>query len=159
MKKALKNFSKDFCFKFHQFLVSQITTKRHFKLNAPQHLFCRCLCTNCKKFFCEIFDFVRSHVSLSLFLCARIPSCRARGCHIDGYPYSNSARKPEVIHKSYLFFCFVDGFMTSKEALEAIEALISRRQVLCDCIIHCGQALHCTLTIGRHLVLQRAPSS
>lgn len=93
------------------------------------------------------------------FLCARIPSCRARGCHIDGYPYSNSARKPEVIHKSYHFFCFVDGFMTSKEALEAIEALISRRQVLCDCIIHCGQALHCTLTIGRHLVLQRATSS
>lgn len=157
MKKALKNFSKDFHLKFQQFLKKYRKTSLEFKCTPTPFL--QVFMHKLQEKFCEIFDFARSHVSLSLFLCARIPSCRARGCHIDGYPYSNSARKPEVIHKSYLFFCFVDGFMTSKEALEAIEALISRRQVLCDCIIHCGQALHCTLTIGRHLVLQQAPSS
>lgn len=85
---------------------------------------------------------VSRHFQNLLFRCVR-----EQGCHIDGY--SKSARKPEVIHKSNLFFCFVDGFMSSKETLEAIEALISRCQFLCDCL---------SLTIGRRLVASTSPS-
>lgn len=46
------------------------TEKRHLNLNAPQHLFCRCLCTNCKKNFAK-YSTLLGLTSVSRFFCAR----------------------------------------------------------------------------------------